>query len=182
MTRGGVEDLSRETGQKLNQEDHLVKWPVEKSNIQMSKCHLYKCQTSLAWVHKLVTHPSKIPDWINCSNMSSCSTLGCLAAEMSLTAYTNDLYCSIFSFQNVLMIYSAYTWRFAAELGGLHFLTIWKSRQLFFVINMVQLFALSVNSVIRTIVMLFFCLIKWPNKCRNTKRSAFGLLMATLQE
>ncbi len=43
-----------------NKEDHLVKWPVAKSNMQMSKCHLYKCQTSLAWVHKLVTHPSII--------------------------------------------------------------------------------------------------------------------------
>ncbi len=35
---------------------------VEKSNMQMSKCHLHKCQTSLGWVHKLVTHPSNIPD------------------------------------------------------------------------------------------------------------------------
>ncbi len=31
-------------------------------NMQMSDCHLHKCQTSLGWVHKLVTHPSNIPD------------------------------------------------------------------------------------------------------------------------
>ncbi len=28
--------------------------------MQMRKCHLHKCQTSLGQVHKLVTHPSKI--------------------------------------------------------------------------------------------------------------------------
>ncbi len=28
-------------------EGHLVKWPVEKSNMQMSTCHLHKCQTAL---------------------------------------------------------------------------------------------------------------------------------------
>ncbi len=31
--------------------------------MQMSKCHLHKCQTSLGQVQKLVTHPSNIPDW-----------------------------------------------------------------------------------------------------------------------
>ena len=44
----------------------VVKWSVEKLNMQMSKCHLYKCQMSLSHVHKVVTHPtgpSNIPDW-----------------------------------------------------------------------------------------------------------------------
>ena len=41
--------------------------------LQMSKHHLHKCQTSLGWVHKLVTHASNIPDWLKhiCINKNS---------------------------------------------------------------------------------------------------------------
>ena len=42
-----------------------IKWPLEKSNMQMSKCNLHKCQTSLGQVHKLVAHPSNIPGWFS---------------------------------------------------------------------------------------------------------------------
>ncbi len=36
---------------------------VHISYMQMSKCHLHKCQTSFGQAHSIVTHPSNIPDW-----------------------------------------------------------------------------------------------------------------------